>query len=187
MALTAISDCTTPLEDMKLLNASDYMKLVSSGIGSYGPVMRQGNSNFGRRSNSPHLPWASGGYTEPRLAGLSDDDVETNPVYGINAWPPGPQPSPYKWSAPNGTTWTRVLLDGKWLYQSSKDARYYISASNLYDIMGVAKQPETGLAISPIPGEEPPFSLERWLKKTNPGYLALGALAFFIMIDGVKK
>ncbi len=134
-------DCTTPLEDLKLQHATDYMQLVSSGVSGLG--------------------------IEPN----------TNPAYGVKAWPPGPKPEPYKWKAPDGTTWTQVLLDGKWMYQWSKDKRMMISASNLYDLMGVQKDPETGMVISEIPGEAKPVPFD-WDRPfgVSIGWWALGAL-----------
>ncbi len=151
MALTAMDDCTTPLEDMKLQNANSYLEMVSSGLTGLGAA------------------------------------VETNPAYGINAWPPGSKPEPYKWTAPNGVTWTQVLLDGKWMYRSSKDGRMFISASNLYDLMRVPKNPESGLAIGPIPGERAPVDYWDELQRVNPLWLAFGAFGVLLVFDEFKK
>lgn len=38
MALTPTADCTTAIEDLKLLHAKDYMNLVSSGVSGLGAV-----------------------------------------------------------------------------------------------------------------------------------------------------
>ncbi len=99
MPLTAIADCTTPLESAKLLYAGDYMGLVSSGVSGLGAV-----------------------------------NV---------SWPPGPRPEPYKWTSNRGETYTLVLLDGAWRYKNSRTGMF-ISPSNLYDIIGVPKDVNTG-------------------------------------------
>lgn len=156
MASLPMKDCTTPLEDAKLLFANDYMRFVSSGVSGLGTVV-------------------------------------TNPAYGPNAWPPGPRPDPYKWTDPKtSTTWTLVLLDGKWLYQSSKDQRYFISASNLYDLQGVHKDPDSGLALGPVRGTPHPdqeWHLSKWtIGGLGAGWVILGGLGLYSLLQkGGKK
>lgn len=107
--LMAVKDCTTQVEDLKLLYANDYMRFVSSGMTGLG----------------------------------------ASPV----SWPPGPRPEPYSWTDHNGTTWTLVLLDGKWMYRDGVH-NLYVSASNLYDMMGITKdtdgKPPEGAAVPGI-------------------------------------
>ncbi len=99
MASTPMRDCTTGVEDAKLLYSGDYMKLVSSGVSGLGAV---------------------------------------------NTWPPAARPEPYSWTDPKThTTWTLVSLDRKWMYRDGKK-NLFISPSNLYDLMGVAKEDLTG-------------------------------------------
>ncbi len=109
MSMKPMQDCTTGVEDAKLLYANNYMKLVSSNL--------TGMSGFGAVNPLPP---------------------------GVNPWPPGPRPEPYSWTDPKSKIkWTLIQLDGKWMYQDGKK-KLYISPSNLYDLMGVKKDVETG-------------------------------------------
>ncbi len=229
MALMSMSDCTTPLEDMKLLNAKDYMALVSSGLSGFGDdppsvfssqvqsitdvitaiaakfAPRDGVSKprRGQRYEYPWYPdWGTPApapvqnqpFVDPRfvsglgiftdeLSGLGDaDEVKTYPTYGVNSWVPGPRPEPLKWTNPSdGVTWSQKLVDGKWVYQSSKDERYYISTSNLYDLMRLHKNPESGLVTGPIPGTQ-----TRYFKPDDidPKWWLLGGIGLFILFSG---
>lgn len=192
------TDCTTMVEDYRLDNAQDYMRLVSSGMTLESKEMADKKIASGGNDfelfygvkNDPNYGRFKDGLMSG-LLGLEDlgcgDDCqckscrekrgvaglgcEGNPTcecgggstvgfsgnlgpnYG--AWPPGPQPEPYKWTDPRSrTTYTLVQIDGKWMYQSSRDKRLFITTSNLYELMGVKKDPETMLPTSPIPGEK---------------------------------
>lgn len=120
--------------------------------------------------------------------GVSGLRGDLGPNYG--AWPPGPKPEPFKWKDPNGETYTRTLLDGKWMYQLESDPRLYISASNLYDQMGVKKDANL-LAISPIPGSPEPvekFDWKHWkIGNYGAGWVILGALGLYSVLNVKNK
>ncbi len=138
------NDCTTLVEDYRLDNAGDYMTLVSSGmtVDSAPPIVPKPTDHgdpefelFYGVQNDPNYKKFKEGLSgfgglgcncqnKPNMNGLSGS---LGPNYG--AWPPGPRPDPYKWTAPNGITWTLILLDGKWVYQSSRDKRMFITTS----------------------------------------------------------
>lgn len=163
-------ECTTQVEDYRLDNAGDYMRLVSSGISGLA---------CGADCDCP--------CNKNKINGLGslNDNFNLGPNYGV--WPPGPKPEPYMWTAPNGGNWTRTLLDGKWMYQWSKDDRMYISASNLYDLMGVKKDPDTLLAVGKIPGiPEPDEDKKYWHiggHRIKPVWAVLGAFALYCVFD----
>ncbi len=69
-----------------------------------------------------------------------------------------------------------MLLDGKWMYQSSKDQRVYITTSNLYELQGLRHDTD-GIPVEPPRGEfHPPEGLSTWtLGGLSAGWLiALG-------------
>lgn len=146
-------DCATQVEDLKLLYAQDYLKLVSGPEQSAGP--------------------------------FPTDTVP--PMNAYNAWPPGPRPMPEKWTDPSTkTTWTRVLLDAKWMYNSSADKRLFITASALYELIGVRKSNETGFAAkADIPQD--PFSLTKWWGSLSNGWKVAGGAAVLYLLYGKKR
>ncbi len=207
MASLPMKDCATPLEDARLLYADDYMAYVSSGVGEMGidpPI-------FIRRQfpGVPPAPPSPAPSPKPPLAskwgavwfkGLLPTAI-TNPVplrglsgktqdipvtqWGYAGWPPGPRPHPYKWTDPRtNITWTRAVMDGKWLYQSSVDERYYITASNLYELQGLRKDTD-GLIIDSPKGT----ASEHWWEKeyfgVKAGWLAaLGVGGYLLCKKG---
>ncbi len=163
-------DCATQVEDYRLDNAGDYMRLVSSGI--------EGLDALGCGANCD-CPC-----NKKNISGLGrlNDVLAGNlgPNYG--SWPPGPQPQPYRWTAPNGITWTQVLLDGKYMYKSSRDPRLFISTSNLYDMMGVPLNPQTLVAEGRIPGERIPAGWQTWqIGGLGAGWAILGGIGAYYL------
>lgn len=191
MASMPMKDCATPLEDARLLHANDYMKLVSSGIsGLAGGGGHGGHHHGGGRWGGGGYGWGGpywgGGFDEDNvyvlpvvvgtsgLGGLSGKTQDI-PVtqWGYAGWPPGPRPHPYKWTDPRtGTTWTRSVMDGKWLYQSSVDERYYITASNLYELQGLKKDTDGLIVESPKGKAEPEHWWEQEILGVKAGWLA---------------
>ncbi len=155
-------DCTTQVEDYRLDNAGDYMKLVSSGIGDL---------SCGANCDCP--------CNKKNISGLGSLNGNLGPNYG--SWPPGPKPIPERWTAPNGTTWARTLLDNKWMYRSSEDSRLYISASNLYDIMGLRKDENTLIPTGRIPGDMDDW--KNWkIGGIGAGWVLLGAFGLYSVL-----
>ncbi len=151
MSLKPIKDCTTVVEDAKLLYAKDYMALVSPSTTGMGA-------------------WSG-------------------------AWPPGPKPEPYKWTDPkSGVTWTLVALDLAWRYRSSKTGEF-ISPSNLYDLMNIRKDPETGASLpgqkipgTPNPEKVPPSFWDNWkIGGLSAGWVILGGLGVYSLVKKYKK
>lgn len=108
--------------------------------------------------------------TTPSLEGLGD----TTPYY---AWPPAPKPKPEEW---NG--WKLVQVDGKWLYRDPKNPRLFITASNLYDMMGIPKNPQTGF----VPAKNLPKEgiMEKLgLAGVNPAWLVLGGIGAYVLMN----
>ncbi len=244
-------DCTTQVEDYRLDNAGDYMRLVSSGIKGLGddpvtPFSETVNSvtdaitklisatkDVRPRSYGNWEPYkddygdwryfnrSTGGdmslsqmksfRSARNMSGIGDlgcgencdcacnkkknqisglGEINAYIKQGYGAWPPGPEPTPYQWQAPDGSTWTRETIDGKWMYRWSKDPRMYITVSNLYDLMGVKKDPETLRPVSKIPGipkPKPPFDWAN-LKIGNigAGWMILGAVGLYAILEGKK-
>lgn len=202
MASLPLKDCTTPLEDFRLLYSKDYMRLVSSGIGDMGidrPIMIGPYSGMTltrprlppRTPPIPSIPTTRNGPWKianpipafPLLNGL-EGKTQDIPVtqWGYGGWPPGPQPHPHQWTEPrSGITWTRTVLDGKWLYQSSQDERYYITASNLYELQGLRKDTD-GLIVDKPKGSAAP---ENWWEKkffgVQVGWLAALAVGGYVL------
>jgi len=230
----ADSDCTTLVEDYRLDNANDYMRLVSSGMTLESQEMADkkiaNNGDdfelFYGVKNDPSY----GKYKEGIMSGLlglgcggdcqcasckanrgvSGFGCEGNPTchcggastvgfsgnLGSNysAWPPGPRPDPYKWTDPkSGTTYTLVMLDSKWMYQSSRDKRLFITTSNLYDLMGVKKDPETLTPTTPVPGEMHPDQIQaqgwsNWqVAGVGAGWLIVAGLVGYAAYKGYKQ
>ncbi len=193
MASLPMMDCTTPLEDFRLLHSIDYMRLVSSGISGLG---HGGGGRWRGRSGGWGGPAYWGGgfdednvYVLPVVVGTSGMDslsgkTQDIPVtqWGYAGWPPGPRPHPHHWTDPRtGTTWTRTVMDGKWLYQSSVDERYYITASNLYELQGLKKDTD-GLIVEPPKGvAEPEHWWEQEIFGVKAGWLAAGAAGAFLL------
>lgn len=152
-------DCATQVEDLRLLYAKDYVDLVNgTDDQTAGPF--------------------------PTSKGPVPNQPTPNSAYA--AWPPGPQPTPKAWTDPkSGTTWTQDLIDGKWMFRSSKDSRLYITASNLYDLMGVQKNPVTGFAITP-PMEEV-VEEESMIAGIKTKWWVLGGLGALILLGGKGK
>lgn len=201
-----LNDCTSQVEDYRLDNAGDYMALVSSGLKKGQEYPARPTDQDGDEDDDFELFYGvknDPNYKKLNMSGLgcgADCNCSCNkgmsgdlgPNYG--AWPPGPKPDPYKWTSPDDETWTRILFDGKWMYQSSKDERMYISASNLYDIMGVKKDPDTLLAVGPIPGKLSEKEEETPWQKINKnkiagigvGWLAIGIAGIALLSDKKK-
>ncbi len=124
-----------------------------------------------------------------KISGLGEINEYVKSGYG--AWPPGPEPTPYQWTAKDGSTWTRELIDGKWMYRWSTDPRLFVTVSNLYDMMGVQKDPGTLRAIGKVPGipNEPmkPFDWQHWkIGGYGAGWVILGAAGLLAIIQGKK-
>lgn len=203
-----LSDCTTQVADYRLDNAGDYMSLVSSGLkkGQDHPDRPKDDQGFDQDDFQVFYGVKSDpNYKNMTMSGLGCGDncncscnqnkgmgdYSLGPNYG--KWPPGPKPDPYKWTSSDGEAWTRMNLDGKWVYQSSKDDRMYISASNLYDLMGVKKDPDTLLAVGVIPGQLHEKEESAWEKINKhkiagigAGWLALGVIGFCVLGDKKK-
>ncbi len=168
--------CTDYVENYRLDNAGDYMRLVSSGMKGLG---------CGADCNCPCNKKSVSG-----LGRLNDVLGAVLPsTYG--SWPPGPQPEPYKWTdQKTGTTWTLVKVDNHWMYQSSKDSRYYITPSNLYSVMGVKKDPDTFEPTGKIPGEPNPGTLD-WLNwkvgTLGAGWVLLGGVGLYMFLNRKKR
>lgn len=205
------TDCTTLVEDYRLDHAGDYMGLVSSGLKkgeeypAPAPPVDHGDDDFELFygvQNDPNYKNLKVG-----MDGLgcgADCDCTCNKNKGVSglgnfslgpnygSWPPGPRPDPYRWHAPDGTTWTLIQLDGKWVYQSSKDKRLFITTSNLYDLMGVKKD-DNLLAVGPIPGEPHPDSMpvHDWsnlqIAGIGAGWLLLGAVGIYVVMKRRKR
>lgn len=150
-------DCTRPLEDKKLLYAKTYFNLVSG--------------------HNPARDDQTAGPFPTTMGPMGEHNFD--PLY--SAWPPGPQPTPASWTDDNtGTTWTRVKLDGKWVYRSSRDPRFYIMTSELYELMGVPKNPETGF-VEELPHQA--YSFEFLIKKYGV-WILVGGLALLLSKKG---
>ncbi len=202
--------CTALVENYRLQNAGDYMALVSSGMtDDYSapdkPIADHGNDDFELFygvQNDPNLKALQSAGMDGlgcgdncdcpcnKNKGVSGLAGNLGPNYG--SWPPGPRPDPYRWRAPDGTTWTLVNLDNKWVYQSSKDRRMFISASNLYDLMGVKKD-DNLLAVGLIPGEPHPDAMARndwsnWsIAGIGAGWVILGAVGVYAYVQHRKR
>lgn len=245
--------CTTLVEDYKLQNAGDYMRLVSSGMAKgykseghpgaaeeiggfeifYGVqsdpayiAMKKkskkkakekelsgfGNIGFGFGELGCGGDCACKSCSGNSMSGLGcDGDTacakcseksmsgfgalppgDLGPNYGV--WPPGPKPEPYKWTSNDGTTYTLVQVDGKWMYQSSKNPRLFISTSNLYELMGVKTNPVTLVAVSDIPGEPHPehgkihAEWSQWqIAGIGAGWVILGGIGAYLAVRAYKK
>lgn len=222
--------CTTLVEDYKLQNAGDYMRLVSSGMakgykseGHPGAVEEIGGFEiFHGVQNDPAYLAMKKKSQKKELSGFGnlgfgfgelgcDGDTacakcsgksmsgfgtlpagDLGPNYG--AWPPGPKPEPYKWTSNDGTTYTLIQVDGKWMYQSSKNPRLFISTSNLYEIMGVKKDPITLVAVSDISGEPHPehgkmhAEWSQWqIAGIGAGWVILGGIGAYLAVRAYKK
>ncbi len=222
-------DCTTLVEDYRLDNAGDYMRLVSSGMTKkskprgHPKVAPEQTDDFTLFYGVLNDPSFKKDKTDEGMNGLgcgTDCDCPCNknktmngfgmemlsrekaanffgglagnlgPSYG--SWPPGPRPEPYRWKAPDGTTWTLVELDGKWMYQSSKNKRMFISTSNLYELMGIRKDPETMVVVEPIPGEHHKDPNEsNWLALkiggVGLGVLVLGGIGAYLILKKKRR
>ena len=174
MAYAGFDDTTTKLESERLLYAGKYASYVhglgleENSLGMYPVSMISGMDGLGCGADC----------NCPCNKGVSCiDGLGTEPRYSM--FPPGPRPDPYEWNE-----WKLVQLDGKWMYRNPRDSRLFVTPSNMYDMIGIPKDPTSGFPI--IFADDGSFARTRGeftsFGQKNAGVLTVAAVAIAAVV-----